>query len=171
MCRVIALVLIFMSFAFLYVDIGFTESDDPSKMASDLWNKIQGDKYQDNWKLWPGKGKFYKGTEPHGMLLTTYLNEAAYEAVEKKEKELPNGSIVIKENYMPDKTLGAITVMQKIEGYNPEGGDWFWVKFKADGNPETAEMGGKSMPVAGKVPMCIGCHQASNSGIRYIMTK
>jgi hypothetical protein len=171
MCRVIALVLIFMSFAFLCVNIGFTGSYDPSKMASDLWNKIQGDKYRETWELWPGKGKFYKGTEPHGMLLTTYLNEAAYRAVEKNEKELPNGSIVIKENYMPDKTLGAITVMQKIEKYNPEGGDWFWVKFKPDGNPETAEMGGKSMPVAGKVPMCIGCHQASNSGIRYIMTK
>jgi len=171
MHRVIPLVLILISFGFLNANIGFTESDDPSKMASDLWNKIQGDRYRENWKLWPGKGEFYKGTEPHGMLLTTYLNQAAYEAVEKKENQLPNGSIVIKENYMPNKTLGAITVMQKIEGYNPEGGDWFWVKFTPDGNPEIAEMGGKSMPVAGKVPMCIGCHQASNSGIRYLMTK
>lgn len=171
MKRVLPLVVIFMSFAFVNVNTGFTESDDPAKMASDLWNKIQGDKYRENWKLWPGKGKFYEGTEPHGMLLTTYVNEAAYNAVEKKEKELPDGSIVIKENYMPDKTLGAITVMQKIQGYNPEAGDWFWVKFLPDGNPEMAEMDGKSMPVAGKFPMCIACHQASTGGIRYIMTK
>ncbi|MDF1581621.1 MAG: hypothetical protein P1P74_12730, partial [Desulfuromonadales bacterium] len=29
------------------------------------------------WSLWPGKEKFYKGKHPHGALLTTYASEPA----------------------------------------------------------------------------------------------
>src|SRR5574340_504825 len=29
------------------------------------------------WGMWPGKGKLYKGTEPHGALLTTFINDRA----------------------------------------------------------------------------------------------
>ena len=147
------------------------EQTKPEKMASDLWSEIQGAKYQENWKTWPGKGKMYKGTHPHGALLSTYVNDTAFGAVQKKENELPYGSIIIKENYMPDKKLGAITVMQRIEGFNPDAGDWFWVKFAPDGNPMTMEKDGMAMTLAGKVPGCIGCHQASTGGIKFIMTQ
>ena len=43
--------------------------------------------------------------------------------------------------------------MLKKAGYNPAADDWFWVKFKPDGHAE----------VAGKVQMCIGCHQGSSA--------
>ncbi len=36
---------------------------------------------------------------------------------------MPAGAIVVKENYMPDKKLAAITVMYKVAGYNPEVGN------------------------------------------------
>ena len=48
---------------------------------------------------------------------------------------------------MPDKTLGAVTVMYRVNGYDPDAGDWFWAKYKADG----------SIAKAGKVAGCIGC--------------
>lgn len=35
-------------------------------------------------------------------------------------------SIVVKENYKPDKTLAAITVMHKVAGFDPAGGDWLF---------------------------------------------
>jgi LPXTG-motif cell wall-anchored protein len=38
--------------------------------------------------------------------------------------------------------------MYKVEGYNPEGGDWFWAKYQPDG----------SVDAAGKVASCAGCH-------------
>ena len=40
--------------------------------------------YQNNdeWKLFPGSTEKYPGTDPHGMLLTTYVNPAAFEAIE-----------------------------------------------------------------------------------------
>ena len=113
----------------------------------------------------------YKGTKPHGAFLSTYLNKEAYAGIEKKEKELPYGSIVVKENYMPDKKLGAVTVMSRVKDYNPDAGDWFWVKFAPDGKPITMEKDGKTMNLAGKVPGCIGCHQASSGGIKFIMTQ
>ncbi len=139
------------------------------KMAGELWSKMQGENYREDWEMWPGKEAFYKGKEPHGVLLTTYVNDAAYEAIENKEGKMPPGAIIIKENYMPDKTLGAITVMHKIEGFNPEANDWFWVKFGPDGKVMTMEMGGMTMKLAGKVPGCIDCHgvQSSND---YIFT-
>ncbi|MEX1000236.1 MAG: cytochrome P460 family protein [Thermodesulfobacteriota bacterium] len=147
------------------------ELSKPEIMASNLWSEIQDAKYQENWKIWPGKGKMYKGTHPHGAFLSTYVNDTAYKAVQKKEKELPYGSIIIKENYMPNKKLGAITVMQRIEGFNPDAGDWFWVKFAPNGKPMTMDMNGMAMTLAGKVPGCIGCHQASTSGTKFIMTQ
>ena len=50
--------------------------------------------YQQSWELWPGKGEKYEGGEPHGMLLTTYLNPAAYDALDGKDGVMPNGAIL-----------------------------------------------------------------------------
>lgn len=141
--------------------------------AAKLWNKIQEAEYRNNWSLFPGKGKLYKGTEPHGMLLTTYVNDTAEEGLKSGVKELAKGSILIKENYMPDKTLAAITVMEKTgEGKD----DWFWAKYNPDGTLATMEMekdGQKTeVPVAGgKKTMCASCHSASTGGVYNIMTQ
>jgi hypothetical protein len=117
-----------------------------------LWEHLQSADYRANWELWPGKGEKYEGTEPHGMLLTTYLNEVAYDALTNAAGRMPADAIIVKENYMPDGTLAAITTMYKVEGYNAEAGDWHWVKFLADGS---IDMDGMAQ---GKVAMCIGCH-------------
>ena len=142
--------------------------------AAKLWNSIQKDDYRDTWKLYPGKGKLYKGQHPHGAFLTTYVNGPAMEGLTSGAKELPYGSILIKENYKPDKTLAAITVMERVKGYNPDAGDWFWVKFSPTGEILTkdVEKDGKKKTVslAGKPKGCIGCHTASIAGIQYIMT-
>ncbi|MDA2918996.1 cytochrome P460 family protein [Desulfobacterota bacterium AH_259_B03_O07] len=182
MKNVISLTIFLMVISILYVGLVYGQNGKkvheakgeltkPEKMASKLWNKMQTDDYQNTWKMWPGRTAFYKGTPPHGALLTTYLNSKAYNAIEKKEKELPYRSIIIKENYMPDKKLGAITVMKRVKGFNPDAGDWFWVKFAPDGKPMTMEKDGMTMSLAGKVPGCIGCHTASTGGIKYIMTQ
>ncbi len=102
------------------------------------------------WALFPGKGKFYEGKHPHGALLTTYVNDLALAGIQAKAGTLADGSIIVKENYMPDKMLGAITVMYRVKGFDPEAGDWFWAKYMANGNVEAA----------GKVGMCSGCHAA-----------
>ncbi|MDZ7700459.1 MAG: cytochrome P460 family protein [Deltaproteobacteria bacterium] len=44
--------------------------------------------------------------------------------------------------------------------YNPDAGDWFWVKYKADG----------SIAAEGKVNSCISCHSAVKAN-DYIFTE
>lgn len=100
------------------------------------------------WSLWPGKGKLYKGQHPHGSLLTTYVSVEGIKTFEDKMATMPNGAIVVKENYTADKKLDAITVMYKSKGYNASGGDWFWLKYGPDGK----------IMKEGKVGGCIGCH-------------
>ncbi len=109
----------------------------------------QTNPYQ-GWALWPGKGKLYKGQHPHGAFLTTYLSPGAVQALAAKSGTVPAGEFIVKENYTPEKQLAAITVMYRIKGYNPEGGDWFWLKYAPDGTIEKE----------GKVDGCINCHTA-----------
>lgn len=133
----------------------------PGADAEKLHQYLTKEKPYTAWNLWPGKGKLYQGTEPHGALLTTYVNDVALKSI-KAQKGMADGAIIVKENYMPDKMLAAITVMYKVKGYNPEGGDWFWLKFAPDGK---IEVSGKS----GMADMCIGCH-AKAKGNDYLFT-
>jgi len=62
-------------------------------------------------------------------------------------------AFAIKENYSSDKKLKALSVMYKIKGYNPDGGDWFWAKYSPDGKVEAS----------GKVKGCIDCHSKAKN--------
>lgn len=104
-----------------------------------------------NWALYPGKDKLYKGAHPHGALLTSYVNDIALKGINGKVGTLADGAIIIKENYMPDKKLGAVTVMYRVKGYDSEAGDWFWAKYSAAG----------AIAKEGKVAGCINCHTAA----------
>jgi hypothetical protein len=121
--------------------------------AESVWAQLQSEDYR-SWRLWPGTSEQYEGTEPHGMLLTTYVNELARQALEDRTLPLPDGAVVVKENYMPDGTFDASTVMLKRQGYAPDHNDWFWAKYDAAGNAE----------VAGRVEMCQACHSANRQG-------
>ena len=125
-------------------------SAPPAASGKAIWAYMAKAGYTRNWSMWPGTSAYYKGNEPHGALLTTYVNAPALDAINGKRGTLPDGAMVIKENYMPGKNLAAITVMYKVAGYNPEAGDWYWVKFAPSGAVEAE----------GKEPMCIACHSA-----------
>ncbi len=131
----------------------------PNATGAAVWQYLEAADYKANWVLWPGKGELYVGQEPHGALLTTYLNRAAQQAVTGKAGAMPAGAIIVKENYMPDSTLAAVTVMYKVEGYYPAHHDWFWLKRLPDGKIE----------VEGRGAACIACHSAQ-AGNDYIFT-
>ncbi|MBI5056161.1 MAG: cytochrome P460 family protein [Nitrospirae bacterium] len=119
----------------------------PWPAGGDVRYHITTHKPYKKWKKWPGKGEMYQGKEPHGALLTTYVNDAALDSI-KKGKGMAGKSIIVKENYDANKQLMAITVMYKAKDYNPEGGDWFWAKFDPQFN----------ILAEGKVEDCIKCH-------------
>ena len=128
--------------------------DWPEPDAQAVWSYIQQQEYEENWALWPGTSKLYEGTEPHGMLLTTYVNSTAENALAGLADQMPRGSIIVKENYMPTEELAAVTVMYKAsDGYNPEHNNWFWLKRLADGTVETS----------GKAESCQSCHGVSEN--------
>ena len=76
--------------------------------------------YRESWELCPGRGGKYPASEPHGALLTTYFNPAAFAALTGKSGSMPDGSIVVKENYTPEGVFDATTVMYKKAEYNPD---------------------------------------------------
>ena len=124
------------------------ESSLPDTNGVSVRDYLKEVDYQEGWELWPGKGKLYQGVDPHGMLLTTYLNSTAMTAVTDKAGVMPEGAIIVKENYMPDGVLDATTVMYKVTGFNAEHNDWFFTKLGADG----------SVQAEGQVPGCQACH-------------
>ncbi len=130
----------------------------PMPNGGDLRQHILGQEPYKKWAVWPGKGKMVKGTEPHGAIITVYVNDIALKSI-KAGKGMGNNSIVLKENYTPAKKLAAVTVMYKVKGYNPDGGDWFWAKYNPDYEIEAE----------GKVGMCLGCHTGAK-GNDYLYT-
>ena len=116
------------------------------------------------WPLFPGTSRFLPGNSPHGALLITYVNDTARTALTRRTGPfppgpLPVGSIIVKENYTADRTLDAVTVMYKSTGYNPEHGDWYWLKRAANGNVDAE----------GRVVGCQNCHSAAARD--YVLTE
>lgn len=99
------------------------------------------------WKFWPDHVGLQEGDAPHAPQHKVYVNQLGLEA---KSVPFPYGTIVVKENIGDDNTVKALTVMYKSEGFNPEGGDWFWAKYSPTGSIESA----------GKVESCLECHAA-----------
>ena len=126
---------------------------------SKFWNWLKRVEYH-NWAPGPGKStEAYAGQSPHGAFVKTYLNRTAA----GNSKTLPDGSIIIKENFGPDgKTLMAVTVMYKARGFNPEAHDWYWVKYTPDGSVARTPPEKGSMPISGKFASCIECHSGAN---------
>ncbi len=131
------------------VSCGGSDTPDlPDTNATAVMDYLEQVNYQESWELWPGFGEMHRGGDPHGTLLTTYLNPVALDALNSKSGSMPDGAIIVKENYTPEGVLDATTVMFKKAGYNPEHNDWFWSKVGADG----------SVQKEGKVEGCQACH-------------
>ena len=111
--------------------------------AVSLWDTLSG---HEQWGHFDGHDGLQPGKSPHGKFVRTFVNETGAE-----NPAAPSfGSIIVKENYSKDdlSTLVALTVMQRIEGYDPENGDWFWARYTPDGD----------LTHSGKVAMCADCH-------------
>lgn len=130
----------------------------PIPNAGDVRQHIIGQEPYRNWEMWPGSEEMHEGKAPHGALLTTYVNDIALKSI-KKAKGMSNNSIIVKENHAPNKKLVAISVMYKVKGYNPEGGDWYWAQYDAEFNVLSE----------GKVKGCLDCHSTAKDN-DYIFT-
>ncbi len=130
----------------------------PGADAAQLFNYIKNQNPYTSWAAWPLTTKLYPGRDPHGAFLNNYVNDIAVNSINAAtdpaaQHGMADGSIVVKENYGPDKTLAALTVMYKVQNFNPAAGDWFWAEYLPDG----------TVVLSGKVDGCIGCHVNVNA--------
>jgi len=51
--------------------------------------------------------------------------------------------------------------MYRSKDYDPDNGDWYWVKFNPDGTVAHAPAAMGGMQLSGKVKSCIGCHSGA----------
>jgi len=140
---------------------GGSSTRSTQSFESKLWRYLEQVRYH-NWATGPGKnGETYKGQSPHGAFLRLYLNRTAAE----KPQEMPQGSIIIKENFGTDgETLMAVTVMYRTPNYDPEHNNWYWVKFNPDGTVAHTPAEEGSKRIAGRFPGCIECHAGADGG-------
>jgi len=127
---------------------------DPGADAARLYTHItRPTPYNKTWSLMPGEKEMQQSRDPHGSFVTCYVNDKALKSIEKK-RGMANGSIIISENYGADKRLESITVMYKIDGFNPGAGDWFWAKYGPNNGYVLA---------SGKADECIACHSSQKA--------
>lgn len=119
----------------------------PGVTAADLWSDLQG--YQKWWVLWPKTKPMHPGTPPHGAFVTIYVNLRAVRSVRWKEKAMLSRATILVEDYDANRTLTGISLMRKLEGFNPEDGDWFWAEYGPNGE----------VRAEGRVEDCIQCHR------------
>jgi len=111
--------------------------------ATTMWDEIQG---HASWAQFPGHAGMQKGKSPHGKFVSTYINAVTA----SNTASPPSRSVIVKENFRQEDraTLDSLTVMKKVEGYDPENGDWFWARYTPEGE----------LTHSGKVAMCFDCH-------------
>ncbi len=125
----------------------------PPASATELIRYITEEYDYRQWPLYPGKEALYAGEAPHGSLLITYVSPQTLIAIQNKQGQLPDGTIIVKENYNQQKKLQATTVMYRLNGYNPEAGDWFWLKYAPD----------QTILEEGKGEGCVKCHEIAKN--------
>jgi hypothetical protein len=133
--------------SFVVIAYATNKSSMPTPAGKDLSKHVTDQSPYKKWNLWPGKAGMSEGTEPHGTFVKVYVNNIAYKSL-KKVKGFNNNSIVLQENYTHSKKLDTVTVMYKVKGYNPAGGNWFWAKYDKNLN----------VLAEGKIAGCLDCH-------------
>ena len=102
----------------------------------------------EKWSLVPGTTRFRDGKSPHGTFQNVYANDIAMKAFAEGTLPMPDGSIIVKDNFNADKQRVGLTIMYKKAGFNPAGNDYFWLRLDAEKKPAQE----------GKLASCAGCH-------------
>ena len=133
------------------------DSADGAALA--LWDEIQGYSSYEQHPDFAGIQVSEDGT--HGPFVQVWLNSTAAGAAASGSSEtMPDGAIVVKEGYDDGAgtSLRSITVMKKVDGSDPDHGDWQFAAFTENGSVQTAG--------ADAADYCSGCHSSGQDFIR-----
>ncbi len=94
----------------------------------------------------------------HPVAKDIYFNEAVAASISSGSFPHAEGSIFVKEVTSPETLqVQMLTVMRKVSGFNPDGGDWQYGMFE---RTDDGTFAGEWMSVEGAA-MCSGCHLAA----------
>jgi len=125
-------------------------SGSPSPTGEQLATLItETDSYQ-QWAQFSDRQGTLPSVLPHGPMSRVFINDEVESAMTAFTGELPDGSIIVKENVgtSPQVTEAALTVMWKVAGFDPPNNDWFWANVTPNGE----------IVAEGKVQSCTVCH-------------
>lgn len=132
--------------------------DSESISAEAVWDAYVETGTYEAWSYWPDHEGMQEGSSPHGAYHAVYISDEISSALPIEDSMVSDNGVIVKENYTADKELAAYTLMVKVDGYNPDGNDWFWAKYSATGEVQKS----------GAVQGCIDCH-AAQSDNDYVM--
>ncbi len=128
---------------------------EPDLATQEVLDSIEGyvewNTFDENSELMQSSGHIPNG---NAMFVISYKNAVVDAAEQDGTLPLPDGSLIVKENYptMDAPTPMALTVMAKRDGA------WFWLQSTPGGDVMLDPDGN---PMAGAdVPMCVTCHAA-----------
>jgi hypothetical protein len=130
------------------------ETVEPSAESKALLSEMQG------YASWPTfeENAMRKLSGGHGnTYVIAHHNEVVTQAVADGTLPLPDGAIVVKENYaaLMDATPRTLTVMKK------RAGGWYWMESTPQGKVVVDDLAEKGKPLEGEgVARCIGCHNS-----------
>lgn len=132
---------------------GMPQAAEPSAATKAIWAQIQG------YSSWPtfAENPSPKMSDSHmKMFVVSHYNDVVGAAITSKTLPLPDGAIIVKDNFMmaSDTAPMAVTVMAK------QAGKWYWVEAMPDGMVMLDPMG---KPLEGDVAMCTGCHSSGQA--------
>lgn len=132
-------------------DVAPLESEEIS--ASRLWNRITEEAPYESYSFWPREEGVQPGQAPHGPFHRILVNKALMDSLPRDDRIAPHGSVIVKENMNTAREVTGYTVMAKVDGFDPENGDWYWARYDTDG----------TVGAAGSVDSCIQCHAGMGS--------
>lgn len=127
---------------------------DPEQYAINLWKSDIT--WYGTWGIMPGTEEMAPSQgNPHGMYGTVYGNKLANAAATGDVGRMPEGAIIVRENYNKEQQLLRITSMSKTNG------EWFWAVYNPDGTVE----------LAGDLDICLECHGESQRDMVFFWMK
>ncbi|MCG8374915.1 MAG: cytochrome P460 family protein [Chlorobiales bacterium] len=129
------------------------ETPDFEQMAIDLWNEEFS--HFGYWELIPGTAKHQESKgNPHGHYGSIYGNDITMDAINQQFEVMPDGAILLRENFNEEMEQLKITVMRKTEE------KWFWAVYDFDGSVQTA----------GDLRKCQECHRQAEYDSLFVLS-
>lgn len=149
----------------------------PEATPEDIWKYLAEENLYTTWSTFPLERipsdavwqDDYIFSFLEGQVLKIYINDIGLAALDKKPRNMPNGTIILTDVFpiKEDGTVGdcwLITGFYKVEGSTARDNDWVSFGYNPDGSLFQIDYG----PLFGTKTHCYGCHEAAENDYIWI---